>query len=921
MNLRTLVVALLLVPLLAGGCNGSGGAKGLHASPIEGPVYITEYSSVEFSIFARGDTGIMFQWTVDPPTAGTITSQCGSVITFTAAHVTSDTKIRIQAVVTSDNGDPQIRSQEVIVRVARELTVSEILGPDLLNENSSGSYCVTAGGDDGISYRWSCVPADAGEFVPPDSANTVFTPGEVAQATTVRISVEVNSFESGPIVRTLDVSVMNVPTPVLTVGAIDGPQVVYENSEMEYSVTASGDTGINFKWTCDPPGAGVFQSPESATAVFIASEVTEDTNASLSVTVVSDNCPPETRTQDIVVRVCGFTVGDIVGPAAIIDTTTASYSVDASGDSGITYQWSCSPTSAGQFDSPTSAAANFTAADVADDLAVVISVVVTSEHCGTIEKTLDAVVSNQPVTVGEISGPTAVDELTWATYGVSASGDTGIMYDWTCEPPDAGEFDNPSLASVLFRPSWVTQDTCIVIRVEVSSDHSDPVTRTLDVAVLDTPPFGWAVSWGGGWDDAANGMTADAYGNTYVVGEFSGAVDFDPGTSTDLKAGTGSWDAFLSKFDPDGVYLWSLTWGGTGASDLTRAHSVKVDQLGNIFVSGVATTGTIPLGPGLSIDLPDGPINYLMKVDPSGQIEWAQGWAGLGWSDYRVNSLALDSWGNAYVTGASQAWLAFLKAFDSDGNLLWEVTWNAAANAVTVDGAGDIYVAGDYTGAVDLDPGAGDDEHVSASLDAYVSKFDPTGAFLWARTWGGASANTSRRSFDVAADYTGNVFVAGSFADTFDFDSGPGVFERTSNGALDAFVTKFDANGEFLGACTWGGPSVDGAFGIAVDSSGNVYTTGRYSGPADFNPGPDVFRVEGDGTFLSKLSGDGAFVWARAWNSLVGTFVAAYDLDSVYVAGLFLGTADFNPTLEPAELTSNGGSDAYLTKFSPDGDW
>src|SRR5436190_5064410 len=124
----------------------------------------------------------------------------------------------------------------------------------------------------------------------------------------------------------------------------------------------------------------------------------------------------------------------------------------------------------------------------------------------------------------------------------------------------------------------------------------------------------------------------------------------------------------------------------------------------------------------------------------------------------------------------------------------------------------------------------------------------------------------------TAIDASGNVYTTGVFDGTADFDPGAGVFKLTSFGLHDIFVCKLDRDGNFIWAKQMGGAdtrdfySSDWSLSIAVDASGNVYTTGMFSGTADFDPGTGVFNlicVDYSDMFVSKLDAAGNFVWAK----------------------------------------------------------
>ena len=99
----------------------------------------------------------------------------------------------------------------------------------------------------------------------------------------------------------------------------------------------------------------------------------------------------------------------------------------------------------------------------------------------------------------------------------------------------------------------------------------------------------------------------------------------------------------------------------------------------------------------------------------------------------------------------------------------------------------------------------------------------------------------------VAVDSSGNVYTIGHFGDTVDFDPGSGTANLTSNGGSDVFVSKLDSSGNYVWAKSFGGPEQDQGYGVAVDSSSNVYITGSYRTDhgvtVDFDPGPGTANL------------------------------------------------------------------------------
>ena len=130
--------------------------------------------------------------------------------------------------------------------------------------------------------------------------------------------------------------------------------------------------------------------------------------------------------------------------------------------------------------------------------------------------------------------------------------------------------------------------------------------------------------------------------------------------------------------------------------------------------------------------------------------------------------------------------------------------------------------------------------------------------FEWAKSFGGTSADYS---IDIITDASGNVYTAGSFQGTIDFDPGVGVFNLTSNGTV---IQKMDVSGNFLWAKSLLGT---GFRSITTDASGNVYTAGIFTGTIDFDPGVGTFNITSNGVitvFVQKMDSSGNFLCAKS---------------------------------------------------------
>ena len=173
--------------------------------------------------------------------------------------------------------------------------------------------------------------------------------------------------------------------------------------------------------------------------------------------------------------------------------------------------------------------------------------------------------------------------------------------------------------------------------------------------------------------------------------------------------------------------------------------------------------------------------------------------------------------------------------------------------------------------------------------------------FEWAKSFGGTSADYS---IDIITDASGNVYTAGSFQGTIDFDPGAGVFNLTSNGGSDAFVQKMDALGNFLWAKFFGGTSDEEAYSIITDASGNVYTTGVFQGTVDFDPGVGTFNITSNGDF------DG---FVQKWSQCNTTFQT--DIQTACISYTWINGITYysSNNIATDTLTNSAGCDSIVT--------
>ncbi|MBK8412670.1 MAG: hypothetical protein IPL19_32425 [Sandaracinaceae bacterium] len=306
----------------------------------------------------------------------------------------------------------------------------------------------------------------------------------------------------------------------------------------------------------------------------------------------------------------------------------------------------------------------------------------------------------------------------------------------------------------------------------------------------------WTRQLGTAGDEAATAISVDSVGAVVVAGYTTGAVE---------GASAGGLDAYVRKYDADGALLWTRQFG-TVAAEL--AYSVAIDGQDNIIVTGYTEGGL----EGASLGGRDA---YVRKYDSAGAVLWTRQF-GTALMD-TAHSVAVDDEGAVIVVGDTFGQLdgtasgnqdAYVRKYDATGVVLWTRQFGTmgvdAANGVGVDGAGDVIVAGETSGALE---GAG----VGRS-DAYVRKYGTAGDVLWTRQFGTTDDDYGSA---CAVDAAGNVVVVG---DTF------GALERPNIGidATDVYVRMYDSSGDLLWTRQGGGQADEDATSVRAVGR-NVY--------------------------------------------------------------------------------------------------
>lgn len=437
------------------------------------------------------------------------------------------------------------------------------------------------------------------------------------------------------------------------------------------------------------------------------------------------------------------------------------------------------------------------------------------------------------------------------------------------------------------------------------------------------------------------GIETDANGNVYSVGIFTGTADFDPGPGI-FNLTSYSTDVYISKLDMFGNFLWAKQITGSFG---TLTSSFSLDKDFNIYVTGTfQATVDFDLGPGVFNLTANGILDaFVLKLTTDGDLLWVKQ-VGAASGQTGTSFTATDSFGNIYFTGSYRGTLdfdpgpgnttltsgsinntdVFVCKLDVAGNFVWAGSFGGSLPDVSLgiscDITDNICVTGYFNGTADVDPGPAVFNLVSNGVeDMFMVKLDASGNFTRARSIGGAGTDYM---YKTVTDDDGNIYATGFFRGTVDFDPGPGISNLVSPGGDAIFVLKLDNAGNFVWAKGMGGPQFNNwGYDIALDRLGNVYTTGFFIGPADFDPGPGSFILTSAAIdiFISKLDNNGNFAWAKSTGATATDQGLAITVDrflNIYTTGHFGSTVDFDLEAPTYYLTAIPVSDPFVLKVA-----
>ena len=492
------------------------------------------------------------------------------------------------------------------------------------------------------------------------------------------------------------------------------------------------------------------------------------------------------------------------------------------------------------------------------------------------------------------------------TYSIGGTATNGEDY-WT--PPLSVTIpENESYAVATIAAKLDTEvDGGETVQLELNSGTDYSISSLLGdsaTVTMDDPP---AMTFGHARFDQGRAVVTDDDGNVYMVGRFELTVslDFHDKETPGLESSGGS-DIFVAKYSPVGELLWQKRMGGLGNDE---AYGIDLGSDRSVYVTGAfsnaASFGTNDAGNDVSLTSYGDSDIFVCKLDTDGSFQWAKSMGGYHEDIARAIVVATET--DAVGQQTDYVYTAGSFSFSADlyprgqglsGNPYPDTYW--LPNDPSVPPA------------------------ASGKSEAFISKLDSNGDFVWARAIGSSGDDTA---YGIATDADGAVYATGSFSRNPVFYRGDGQFEPTglvSSGDIDVFVCKLTAQGDLDWEKAIGGEADDSAYGIAVatelvnpENPGegyetNVYTTGTFfSEEADFDPGAGEHKLRSRGVadvFVSKLAAeDGSFHGAThmggsgydgTQGNSFGYGITTTD-GEVYLTGRMFGPPEFDDGQQP----------------------
>lgn len=379
---------------------------------------------------------------------------------------------------------------------------------------------------------------------------------------------------------------------------------------------------------------------------------------------------------------------------------------------------------------------------------------------------------------------------------------------------------------------------------------------SLAALALHAQQWQWAQPGAGAANADGRAIATDAQGNSVVVGTYNSSIGF----GGQVLSSPNEDGIFMARFDPDGALLWlHIVANSPGIT----VHGITIDEGGSIAIVGMfqGTVVFIPGQMGTTLTSAGSYDVFVAKFDAEGGPIWAHSIGGPGY-DYGA-SICHDGYFNFFVTGD-----------------MHQTAFNLSSSKV------------------------------------FVTKYAYNGTQFWTNT--SADYGVQHLGDGICTNDLGELCITGEFFNSITFG---GITLDAGNPEAQIYVAKLNSDGQPIWAQKAGAGGYAFGQSVGMDADGNAYVTGTYRGSIAMGglvlPGPGDMSYD---VFVAKCaSGDGTFQWAARGTGPASDGATGICVDPAgnsYINGAYSVSWTFGGTT----LETNGGTDGYVAKISPNGD-
>ena len=431
--------------------------------------------------------------------------------------------------------------------------------------------------------------------------------------------------------------------------------------------------------------------------------------------------------------------------------------------------------------------------------------------------------------------------------------------------------ENKSEESVVFEVLSASENE-VLVGFKLENEQERGKTLVIDPV----PNYVWGKYIGDSLTTSTNGVITDRFSYVYICGSTQSLTNIATSGAYQTIINDSINDAYVSKYHKSGTLIWSTYFGGE-AND--RGNDVYVDTSFNVVITGTTFS---PMG-----------------ITDS-----------LGYQD----TLGGDS-------------DAFLARFNENGALIWATYFGGDSSDIgtrlSVDFYENIYLCGTTNSSNNIANDSSFQSVLSGNEDGFLAKFNSSGTLQWSSYLGGSATDFAT---GIAYGDT-SIFITGQTFST-DFPLAGNTQNDTLSGESDGFITKVDNNGQLVWSTYFGGEGGDNIQNVKVFNS-NVFiigTTNSYTNITNIASllAPQYTKRDTLDAFIAKVDRNDSLIWSTYFggDSLDYGVDLFFELDSSIIA---VGTTNSSDLIgvdsNSYQMTLNGGSDAFLTKLSPDGNF